>query len=72
MAHKFELSRELRDRVAELTTDLRAELEVNREAYDEMSERWRDGDKGIAVDGWLDDLEGLVDDLEAMEGGSDA
>jgi hypothetical protein len=72
MTDKFELSRELRDRVVELATDLRAELEANREAYDEMSERWRDGDKGIAVDGWLDTLDGLADDLEAMESEPDA
>lgn len=36
-----------------------------RDAFDEKSERWQEGDKGAALSSWADELEGV--DLEDME-----
>lgn len=72
MGHKFELTRELCERIAQLATDLRVEVDEHREAYGEASERWQEGDRGVATDGWLDELDGLVDQLDGVEDHPDA
>jgi hypothetical protein len=36
-----------------------------REAYDDMSERWQEGDTGQSVSSWIDEWEGLeLDELD--------
>lgn len=36
-----------------------------REQWDEMSERWQEGDKGLAVSDWLDRLDEIVSDYDS-------
>ena len=38
-------------------------IEAERIAFDEMSERWQEGDRAAEVSDWLDSLEELVDAL---------
>lgn len=42
--------------------DLENAVSDLREQWDEMSERWQEGDKGQAVSDWLDRLDEIVDD----------
>lgn len=55
---------DLAQRIAELASDLTQYLSDAREEFDGKSERWRDGDTGIAVDGWLDEVGEIADALE--------
>lgn len=58
---------QLAAQVATLATDLGQYAADEREEFDQMSERWRDGDRGTAVDGWLEELGNLADELEALD-----
>lgn len=60
----FKLSSDIASQVASLATDLSAHLDELRGAFDERSDKWRESDKGLAVDGWLDELGDLADALE--------
>lgn len=60
----FKLSTDIAKQIAELATDLNAHLEEHRNAYSRRSEKWQMSDEGGEVDGWLDELQTLADDLE--------
>lgn len=44
--------------------ELSGYLEDLREQYEEMSDKWKDSEKGEAIEDWLDTLDGLVDAYE--------
>jgi len=53
---------ELLEEVRGFVSDLASE---HREAYDEMSEKWQEGDKASSVDEWISDFESVeLDDIE--------
>lgn len=66
MSARFALPAELAQRVAALASDLSGYLEDARAEFDTRSDRWRDSDRGVAVDGWLDDVDNLAETLEAL------
>jgi molybdopterin converting factor small subunit len=45
--------------------DLEDAVSELREKYEEMSERWQEGDKGQAVSDWLYRLDTIVDDYNS-------
>lgn len=63
---KFELPAELVSAVASLASELDTFLQDARDSYEERSERWRDSDEAVEVDGWMDDIGAVVDALEAL------
>lgn len=60
----FQLSPELVERIDQLKTDLDAEILDMRNIFDARSERWRDGERGVDVGGWLDSLDSMAEALE--------
>lgn len=62
--HTFKLSKELAERIATLASDLRMEAQEHRDAWEEKSEKWQEGEKGSLTDGWIEELEELADNLE--------
>jgi hypothetical protein len=64
---KFQLSAKTRKQIEDLQSEISDELDVLRTVYDTKSERWQESDSGVAVDGWLDTLDQLVDDLSNVE-----
>jgi len=63
----FKLDKDLVTRVAELATDLSAAAEAFRDAWNERTERWQEGDKGTATDAWIEGLEEVAESLENLE-----
>ncbi|WP_331299070.1 hypothetical protein [Methylobacterium oryzae] len=47
--------------------NLRSFVEEQRGAFDEMSERWQEGDRAADVSDWLDSLEEVVEALAECE-----
>jgi predicted transcriptional regulator len=64
VAYSFELPEELRERVVTLASDLSSLALEAREAFDESRENWRDSDEGVAVDGWIEEIDELAQQLE--------
>jgi predicted transcriptional regulator len=62
--HTFRLSADLTGRIATLASDLRMEAQEHRDAWDEKSEKWQEGEKGTVTDGWIEELDELADALE--------
>lgn len=62
----FKLNADLSARIATLETDLRGAAQEFRDAFEERSERWREGDAGTSADTWIESLESLADDLERV------
>ncbi|GEP08909.1 hypothetical protein [Methylobacterium gnaphalii] len=46
---------------------LRTFVEVQRAAFDEMSERWQESDRAAAISDWLDSLEEVAEFLAECE-----
>jgi hypothetical protein len=63
----FKLSDAIRAEIDSLVINLTAELTDLRDEYDDKSDTWKLGDDGVAADGWLDNLDRLIGDLEAVE-----
>jgi hypothetical protein len=66
MAAKFQLSAKLFEQISTVTGALNDEIADLREAYDDRSERWREGDAGTDVAAWLDELDELAETLENL------
>ena len=64
MATKFCLSAETTAAIDNLLTLLQEDAQTMREAYDERSERWQEGDVGNEVESWIEELDTLVDTLD--------
>jgi hypothetical protein len=67
MSHKFQISDKTADLLLFAKEALADEMQDHRDAFDEASDRWKEGDKGVAVDGWIDELQNLVDGLDTYE-----
>lgn len=66
VADTFELPAEIKVMVAALASNLATYVAEARESFDETADGWRDSTTGIAVDGWIDELGNLADDLENL------
>lgn len=67
MAHKFELTPEAKKMVAELASIMQSEHERHLEEFVSRSESWQDGDKGMSIDAWIEELGNMADALESFE-----
>lgn len=79
MAHKWELSSKTQDALTAASAAmaeakealdaahllLKDEIEDHRNEHGGMSERWQEGDKGAAVDEWIDVMDEIADVLES-------
>jgi hypothetical protein len=63
----FRLNNELITKINQLASDLNTAAETFRDDWSGRSERWQEGDTGTAVDAWIESLDNLVSDLEAVE-----
>lgn len=63
----FKLDTDLAKRIAELASDLHAAIELFRDEWANRSERWQESDAGMEVDTWIEDLERIADDLDAVD-----
>lgn len=66
MAATWALSDETKKKIAELQSDLDGELETLRGKFDGKSERWQNGDLGLDVGAWLDELDYVAEQLQDM------
>lgn len=66
MAKKIKLSVAANKLLGTLASDLQNEYDELQEVFDSRSDTWRDSDIGTAADGWLEDLESLIEALEAF------
>jgi hypothetical protein len=64
MAKKIRLSAETVKAIDSLVDALRQEADDQRTLWDERSERWQEGDAGLAADNWIEEIEALADSLE--------
>lgn len=67
MAATWALSPELSKKIAEVASDLNAEIEELRGEFDDKPESWQEGNRGLDVGTWLEELEGLTTSLENVE-----
>lgn len=66
MAKKIKLSAVRGLMIVNLAAELQFEYDELQEVFDSRSDTWRDSDIGTAADGWLEDLESLIEALEAF------
>lgn len=66
MAFQFELDKELQAAVTDLAADLQLAAQEARDAFEERSEQWREGDDGMATDAWIEVIGDLADALENL------
>ncbi len=66
-AATWALTPETKKKIAEIATDLNAEIEELRGTFDEKPESWQEGDRGTDVSAWLDGLDDLTTTLENVE-----
>lgn len=78
MSHKWQLSGKTRDALTEAANSLTAakeetekahklvsdEVDDHRSEIDSRSERWQEGDTGLAVAEWVDAMEAMSDALD--------
>jgi hypothetical protein len=62
----WRLPPELAAQVASLASDMAAYASEATDRYDRKSARWRESDDGTSVAGWLDEVGGLAEQLEAI------
>ena len=62
----FRLPAELAERVTALAADLESFVTGARDEFAERSERWQESDDGVAVDGWLEEIEQVGDALTSL------
>ncbi|MEE7440910.1 hypothetical protein MOR12E_18540 [Methylobacterium oryzae] len=67
MSVRTKLPRELVKALEQVGDNLRSFVEEQRGAFDEMSERWQEGDRAADVSDWLDSLEEVVEALAECE-----
>ena len=67
MSVRTKLPRELVKALEQVGDNLRCFVEEQRGAFDEMSERWQEGDRAADVSDWLDSLEEVVEALAECE-----
>lgn len=67
MSVRTKLPRELVKALEQVGDNLRSFVEEQRGAFDEMSERWQEGDRAADVSDWLDSLEEVVESLAECE-----
>lgn len=67
MSGGWKLSAETRKLLTDAHSALAAELDELRGDWSSKSERWQEGDRGTAVDAWLDELAQLADALDSYE-----
>ena len=63
--HKFELSQATQDALVAAYDALANEMQAHTDAFSERSERWQESEKGDAVQTWIDNFDGLLEDLDA-------
>ena len=68
MPAKWKLPKELLTSVLNSRDGLRDFIEEERGAYEEMSDRWKDGDRAATVDYWLESLEEIADSMDCLQG----
>lgn len=56
----------VRKAFATVREDIRNIAEMERGNFEEMSERWHEGDRSAEVSDWLDALDDVVSDLEEI------
>lgn len=61
------LSKDLVSKIDAVKEQLGWEVEDLRNAWEEKSERWRDGDTGQEVSAWIESLESVIESLEEIE-----
>lgn len=66
MAFQFELDNELQAAVTDLAADLQHAAQEARDAFEERSEQWREGDDGMATDAWIEVIGEAADALENL------
>jgi hypothetical protein len=80
ISHAFKLDKAVRSRLDELrdtfvdlgvtvesiTSELDTDREEHQDAFEEKSEGWQEGDRGVAVAEWISLVEGLHTDLEEL------
>lgn len=66
-ANQWQMPEELRAQLGAAYSALNDFLTDTRDTFDARSERWREGDTGTAVEGWLSDLDDLAESLENVD-----
>lgn len=67
MAWKWRLSDETKHAFGTLLSALEDERVDLTDQWAARSTRWRDGEEGVAVEGWLNDLTDLIDEMQNFE-----
>ena len=67
MAKKIKLPDGLVSRIAEVTSDLEAQIEEWRNYFNERTEKWQESERGMAVDAWLGELEDFLNTLAEFD-----
>jgi hypothetical protein len=67
MAVKTQLPSKLAKNLRDVGESLREFVTDQRSAFDEMSERWLEGDKASSVEAWLEELEDFLLTLENVQ-----
>jgi hypothetical protein len=63
----WKLSKTLAKQIDDVRAALDTEVQDMRSEFDDKTERWQDGDKGVEVSAWLDELSEVVDTLDGLE-----
>lgn len=66
MSVKTKIPRDILEGLGNYGCELRGFIQMQRDAFDQMSERWQEGDRAADVSDWLDSLEEAMDALDNM------
>lgn len=67
MAHKFALSADTKAALSAAHDALDAEMQEHRDAWDERSEAWQEGETGDAASTWIETLGELAEALDSYD-----
>lgn len=61
------LSPDTAEKVRDLASALQEDKDILEEDFEGKSEKWREGEKGVDVEGWIAELDELIGTLEALD-----
>jgi len=67
MAHRYKLRKRNEELIRQVKLALELERDDHREAWGDASERWQEGDRGVAVDEWIATFDDLINALNEFE-----